>query len=93
MKLIWKGPATVVEVYPAREPKDGKPLEPLFSGAVVPDREFEVEGAAEDHPQITSWRAFGLIADAPAPTASEPAAPEPAEPAPTGRRTKKSEEA
>ena len=70
MKYVWKGPSTVAEIWHDPMPEDAGAVEPLFSGALIPDREIPADLPA-DHPQIKSWLAFGLIA--PAPVA--PAAP------------------
>lgn len=62
MKYVWKGPPTAVEVFPAQTEGD-TPHVPLFSGAVTTDREIEAD-LPEEHPQIVSWLAFGLISKA-----------------------------
>lgn len=62
MKFIWKGPPTVVEVWPEPSPGavDGAGSGPLFSGPVSTGAVIDAD-LPEAHPQVISWRAFKLI--------------------------------
>lgn len=66
-RFIWKGPPTAVEVWPEPAIAGG---DPLFSGQVAPGREIPVD-LDEDHSQVATWRAFGLIEAAPLPKATK----------------------
>jgi hypothetical protein len=67
--FIWKGPPTSVEVW--SEPH-GPDAAPIFSGQVTTGREIPAP-LPEDNSLIASWRAFGLIEEAPA-AAAKPGA-------------------
>lgn len=66
MKYVWKGPPTAGEVWPEPESGDKPAAAPLFSGPLAPGQPIPADLPA-NHPQITSWLAFGLIEAMPEP--------------------------
>ena len=62
MKYLWNGPPTVAEIWPDPMPEgEEATAAPLFSGALVPGHVIAAD-LPSDHPQVTGWLAFGLIA-------------------------------